>query len=314
MTTRRQPAVTAVAAVDCGTLSTRLLVAGPHGETIERLMRITGLGEGVDSSRRLRPAAVERTLAVLADYRQVMDRHGVKAARMVGTSALRDATDRDLFINAAHETVGVPLELLSGQEEASLSLLGASSDLSPASAPWLIVDIGGGSTELAVGPVTGDGPPAVSMDLGCVRVTERFLHHDPPMSDELARARAWLAGELAVAEAAMPGLRGARTLVGLAGTVSALSCWHQGLHSYERQRVHHSVLERSVVRAAVAELAALPAAARAGLPGIDAGRAGLIVAGALVLEAVMDHFGFGRCLVSEADILDGLVLSLLGRS
>ena len=242
-----------VGAIDCGTLSTRLLVAGPQGEALARLMRITRLGEGVDSSRRLLPAAVERTLAVLASYRGVMDQHGVKVARMVGTSALRDAADRDSFIRAASATVHVPLELLSGQEEAALSLLGASADLSPALAPWLIVDIGGGSTELAISP-----SESISLDLGCVRVTERFLHHDPPTAEELAEARAWLGGELAQAQESVPGLGRARTLVGLAGTVSALSCWHQGLRSYDRDRVHHSLLSREVVKSAVARRAPCP--------------------------------------------------------
>lgn len=295
-----------VAAVDCGTLSTRLLVSGPDGWPRERLMRITRLGEGVDRTRRLAPAAVERTLEVLRDYRGVMDEHAVGALRMVGTSALRDAANREVFTTTANAVVGAPVELLSGSEEAGLSLLGATSDLAPGTGPWLMVDIGGGSTELAVTPTR-----AVSLDLGCVRVTERFFHHDPPTPAELGQARRWLVGQLEAAERAVPELASASDLVGLAGTVAALACWAQGLESYQRSKVHHFRLSYGVVQEALAQLSALPAAGRAGLPGIEPARAPLIVGGILVLETVMAHFAHPECLVSEADILDGLVMTLL---
>jgi exopolyphosphatase/guanosine-5'-triphosphate,3'-diphosphate pyrophosphatase len=301
-----------VAAIDCGTLSTRMLIAGPGGVALARWARITGLGEGVDANRALSPGAVSRTLSVLGEYGNALQSHGVGAARMVGTSALRDASNRGTFVAAAEEAVGVRLELLSGAEEAVLSFRGASADLRPGSGPWLVVDIGGGSTELARGD-GGDDPEVVSLDLGCVRVSERFLAHDPPMEAELAEARRWAAGQLAEAGAAHPSLRSARTLVGLAGTVSALSCWAQGLTAYDRDKSHHSRLSRPVVRAALSQLSALPAASRAGLPGIEPARAPLIVGGVIVLDAVMGHFGFDECLVSEADILDGLALGLLER-
>lgn len=297
-----------VAAVDCGSLSTRLLISDGSARPVLRLMRITGLGEGVDEARRLRPDAMERALSALRGYREAMDRNQVGAVRMVGTSALRDATNRDTFVRAAAAAVGAPLELLSGEDEAALSLLGATSDLPQGSGPWLVVDIGGGSTELAVGP----GPAeAVSLDLGCVRVTERFLHHDPPLSAELAEATQWLVGQLGLAVARAPALTTARVLVGLAGTVSALALFAQGLRDYERDRVHHFHLGRRVVENALAQLAARPVSERAGLPGIEPARAPHVVGGALVLAAVMAYFGHPECLVSEADILDGLVLSLL---
>ncbi len=173
------------AAVDCGTMSTRLLVSGADGEPLVRLTRITALGEGVDASRTLLPQAVQRTVAVLAEYREVMDRYEVGTARMIGTSALRDASNRESFFRAAEDVIGTSVVLLSGDEEASLSYLGATSELNGVPGHWLVADIGGGSTELVV----GRAPLAArSLELGCVRVTERFLHHDPPAPEELAAA------------------------------------------------------------------------------------------------------------------------------
>jgi exopolyphosphatase / guanosine-5'-triphosphate,3'-diphosphate pyrophosphatase len=296
------------AAVDCGTLSTRLLVSRPAGEPIVRLMRITGLGEGVDRSRALLPQAIERTLVVLGEYRELMDQYDVRAARMVGTSALRDASNRASFSRAAEELVGTPLTLLSGEEEASLSFLGATAELSGNGGPWLVADIGGGSTELVVGK---DVPAGRSLDIGCVRVTERFFHHDPPTPAELVAAGAWLGEQYQKAEADLPALRSAVALIGLAGTVSALACFDQGLETCDHEAVHHYRLSRQAVDWALRELAALPASRRSGLPGIEAGRAPVVVGGTLVLASLMTHFGFEDCLVSESDILDGLVLTLM---
>ena len=166
-----------LAAIDCGSLSTRLLVAEPDERTVLRLTRITGLGQGVDGSGALRPEAVERVLAVLRQYRALMDEHGVGAVRMVGTSALRDAGNRASFSDQATAIVGAPLQLLPGGEEALLSFRGATKDLAPGTGPWFMADIGGGSTELAVGPAP---VVAVSLNVGCVRVTERFFARDPP--------------------------------------------------------------------------------------------------------------------------------------
>ncbi len=297
-----------VAAVDCGTFSTRLLVCGPGGAPVARLMKVTALGEGVDRSRMLAAPAVDRALSALHEYRRVMDDHDVHRARMVGTSALRDAGNRDLFCREAAKAIGTELELLSGQEEAALSFSGATRELPPGSGPWLVTDIGGGSTELVVGPAPAH---ACSLDLGCVRVTERFLHHDPPSPAELGAARAWLSEQYRRAEADVPGLSGARTLVGLAGTVAALACYDQGLTTYDRARVHHYRLAREAVERAADDLAREPTAQRRGRPGIEAGRAPMIVGGTLVLATLMAHFGFEDCLVSESDILDGLAWTLL---
>jgi exopolyphosphatase / guanosine-5'-triphosphate,3'-diphosphate pyrophosphatase len=296
-----------LAAVDCGTLSTRLLISASSGEAILRLMRITRLGEGVDRSGLLRPEAIERTLAVLREYRGLMSQHEVQTSRMVGTSALRDAVNRVLFSKPAAEVIGTELELLSGREEAELSFLGSTAELSPKSAPWLVADIGGGSTELVVGP---EPFGARSLDLGCVRVTERLLHHDPPTSDEIAEAKAWLKAQYNEAETQVPEFRRARVFVGLAGTVSALARYDQGLVAYDRKAVHHYRLARPSVERALQDLAGIPASQRAGLPGIEEGRAALIVGGALVLSTLMAHFGFEECLVSESDILDGLVITM----
>jgi exopolyphosphatase / guanosine-5'-triphosphate,3'-diphosphate pyrophosphatase len=296
------------AAVDCGTLSTRLLISSPEDGPIVRLTRVTGLGEGVDRARAIRSEAAERVLTVLREYRGLMERHNVSAARMVGTSALRDACNRASFSHAAEEVVGTPLLLLSGQEEASLSFLGATAELCGTEGPWLVADIGGGSTELVVGP---EPSGARSLDLGCVRVTERFFHHDPPTTNQLATARSWLRAQFSAAEGEVPALRASHALVGLAGTVSALACYDQRLASYDHDAVHHYALSAEAVDRALAALATRPASERAGLPGIEPARAPVIVGGALVLDTLMSHFGFKECLVSESDILDGLVITLV---
>lgn len=299
------------AAVDCGSLSTRLLVATQQGTTLQRLMRVTGLARGVDANGALGPVAVEGVLSVLTDYRRIMDAHDVTAVAMVGTSALRDAADRDRFVRQAEQVVGAELEVLTGEEEASLSFRGATAELAGNGAPYFMVDIGGGSTELAAGPA---GFVATSLDVGCVRLTERHLHHDPPRADEVAGARAWLRSVLSLPARDFPQMREARTMIGLAGTVSALASFDQGLTAYDRDRVHHYRLERAAVQRALTELVGVPAAERAGRPGIEAARAPFIVGGALVLDEVMACFGFDECLVSEADILDGLVARLVERA
>jgi exopolyphosphatase / guanosine-5'-triphosphate,3'-diphosphate pyrophosphatase len=309
-----RPGSGAVAAIDCGTNSTRLLVAGPGGEARARLMRITRLGRGVDLDRRLAPDAIERTVAVLREYREVMDAHGVGQVRMTATSAARDAANRREFFRAAEEAVGVRPELLDGDEEGRLSFAGATAELDPAEGPWLVADIGGGSTELAAGP-GAEGPPTAvcSLDVGCVRITERFLTSDPPAPRQLAAARRFVAGLLQTVSRDQPDFARAATLVGLAGTVAALAAIDQGLPTYDRARVHHYVLTREVVEGLLSALAAESTAARQRRPGVEPDRADVIVGGTVVLAEVMSQFGFGVCLTSEADILDGLVQTLLKR-
>lgn len=301
----------AVAAVDCGTNSTRLLVVDGSGAPIVRLMRITRLGQGVDETHELGAEAIERTLAVLADYRSVMDARGVQRVRLVATSAVRDAANGGELLRAASSVVGVAAELLSGEEEGLLAYAGATAGLPPVAGDDVVLDIGGGSTELIVR--TPSGVDVVSLDLGCVRLTERHLRHDPPMPEELDAARTTIALELDRAVREIPPigeLRSGSRLVGLAGTVSTLSMLDQGLFDYEWDRVHHSVLTVRAVEAWSTTLAGEPAALRARRPGMVPGREDVIVGGALVLAAVMGRFGFAECLVSESDILDGLVASL----
>ncbi len=303
----------AIAAIDCGTNSTRLLVADATGRPVERLMRITRLGQGVDATGRLDPDAIARCVTVLAEYRQIMDRLGVGQGRLVATSAVRDAANGSDFLRAAGEATGLSPELLSGIDEGRLSLAGAVADLDPAQGPFLVLDIGGGSTEL----VTGDGPDdadlaADSLQLGCVRLSERFFADDPPTPAQLAAARVEVDAQLDSAIASHPRLSGAHRLVGLAGTVSTLASVHLGAAEYERALVHHAVLTAADVRRWCVTLSGETAKERLRRPGMVPGRQDVIVGGVLILDAVMERLGFTECLVSESDILDGLVASQLG--
>jgi exopolyphosphatase/guanosine-5'-triphosphate,3'-diphosphate pyrophosphatase len=201
---------------------------------------------------------------------------------------------------------------LSGEEEGRLSFCGATAELDPAGAPWLVADIGGGSTELIVGGDASRPPDAVvSLDIGCVRISERFLRSDPPRRDELHGAREFVAGLLREVTADRPAFEAAATLVGLAGTVAALAAIDQGLDTYDRSRVHHYLLTRETVERLLVTLAGEPTAARRRRPGVEHDRADVIVGGTVVLAELMRHFGFDACLTSEADILDGLVSTLL---
>ncbi len=303
-----------VAAIDCGTNSTRLLVADAEGRRLERLMRITRLGQGVDSTGRLSPDAVGRSLEVLGEYRREMDRWGVVRGRLVATSAARDASNGHEFLAAAGALTGLEPELLTGLEEGRLSLAGAVADLDPADGPFLVLDIGGGSTEL----VAGDGPDdpglaAVSLQLGCVRVTERFFRSDPPTSAQLAAAEAEAGAQLEEAVTAHPTLLGAHRLVGLAGTITTLASLSLGLPHYDPARTHHAVLTSADADHWYHVLAAEDRRARLDRAGMVPGREDVIVAGALILHSVMRRLGCSECLVSEADILDGMVAALLVR-
>jgi exopolyphosphatase/guanosine-5'-triphosphate,3'-diphosphate pyrophosphatase len=303
-----------VAAIDCGTNSTRLLVAGADGRPVERLMRITRLGEGVDSTGALAPEAVERCLAALREFRGVTDRYQVARGRLAATSAARDASNGDEFLEAAGEIAGFHPELLAGTQEGRLSLAGAVSDLEPDGGPFLVLDIGGGSTELVTGTDANDPElVAVSLQMGCVRVTERFLLHDPPTPAELVEAEAMVGESLESAIAEHPRFLAAHRLVGLAGTVTTLAALNLGLAEYDRDRIHHSVLSATEVYDWYRTLAQEVRAARLGRAGMPSGREDVIVGGAMILSAVMTRFGFDECLVSEADILDGMVASLLSR-
>lgn len=311
-----------VAAIDCGTNSTRLLIAttGPSGlVTLDRRMTITRLGQGVDRTGRLDAGAVERTVEVLAGYRQVMESAGVEASastvRMAATSAARDAANRDEFFDAAEDVLGARPELLTGTEEALLSFRGATADLNAADGPFLVMDIGGGSTEFVLGSVADDGSAEVagslSTDMGCVRITERFLDSDPPSAEELSAALSVISLHLDDVLREIPDAPAAATLVGLAGTVSAAAAVELGLAEYDRDAIHHFVLTRYAVEDVFRTLATEALADRIHNPGLERGRADVIVGGMCVLVQVMRTLGFSECLVSEADILDGLAMSLL---
>ncbi len=304
-------------AVDIGTNSVRLLVADVAGEgrdaelrALDRRMEITRLGRGVDATRRLAPGAVERTVGVLHDYRKVLDDLGTERVRATATSAARDATNRDEFFGPAREALGVEPELLTGDEEATLSFLGATAGLHEP-APFLVVDIGGGSTEFVVGGVEPDG--LISVDVGCVRLTEQYLRSDPPEPEELSQAVSIVRDHLTDVARDVPGVKEARTLVGLAGTVTTVAAIELGLAEYDRDRIHHFRLTRAAAEDVFRTLATEPLAQRLHNPGLEPGRADVIVGGTIVLVGVLRAFGFDEMLVSEADILDGLVRSLAGR-
>lgn len=297
-----------LAAIDCGTNSVRLLVSDGQ-RTFERLMRITRLGQGVDRTRRLAPEAIERTLSVLREYREVLDRFGVEQVRMTATSAARDASNREEFFVPAKEIVGVAPELLPGDEEGRLSFVGATAELDPADGPFLVVDIGGGSTEFVVGTTEPIG--VVSADIGCVRLTEKYLHSDPPAAEELANAIGVVRDTLDEVRRSLPAIDEAKRLVGLAGTVTTMAAVEIGLADYDRERIHHFVLTHDAAEDVFRTLATEPRARRVHNPGLEEARADVIVGGAIVLVTIMRHFGFDQCLVSEADILDGLIMSQL---
>ena len=298
-----------VAAIDCGTNSTRLLVSRGGAEPLERLMTITRLGQGVDRTGRLAPEAIDRTLDCLRDYREVMDRLGVEAVRITATSAARDAANRDELFDAAEAVVGTRPELLSGMDEGQLSFRGATADLDPDQGPFLVVDLGGGSTEVCVGTTVCEA--AMSLDVGCVRLTEKYLHSDPPLPEELHACISVTGAHLDDVDREMPAARQARTFVGLAGTISTAAAVEQGLHAYDRDKIHHFELTKAAAEDVFRTLATESRADRAHNPGLEAGRVDVIVGGMAVLVKIMRHFGFESCLVSEADILDGMVLSLL---
>ena len=299
--------MTVVAAVDCGTNSTRLLVS-ENGRTLERLMVITRLGQGVDATGRLAPDAIQRTVDVLRDYRSVMDRLAVAKVRMTATSAARDASNRDDFFDAAEQVVGVRPELLGGVEEGRLSFRGATAELDPNDGPFLVVDIGGGSTEFVTGSAEPEG--AVSVDIGCVRITEKFLHTDPPTAEELSQAISVVHSYLDDVTREVPSANDAARLVGLAGTVSTMAAVEQGLATYDRDRIHHFVLTREAAEDVFRTLATERRAERVHNPGLEEARADVIVGGAVILVTIMRHFDFDDCLVSESDILDGLAQSI----
>ncbi|HEV2757483.1 MAG TPA: Ppx/GppA phosphatase family protein [Actinomycetota bacterium] len=300
-----------VAAIDVGTNSTRLLVAEELADgfrALERRLTVTRLGEDVDKRRVLAPEALQRTLQTIAEYAATCGEYEVTRLRVTGTSAVRDAHNRDDFFEGVRRLTGTDAELLSGEAEARATFLGALSDLSTGN-PVLVVDIGGGSTELVSG--VHEPEHLVSLDLGSVRMLEKHLASDPPSSEELAALRAEVAGALDEVKADLAVPAGAR-LVGVAGTVTQLAALKAGVPVYDPDVTHHAVLSHGDVRRLARRLAALPYEKRRRVRGLHPGRVDVIVPGAEILLAVMEAFDAPEVLVSEKDILDGLVIQLLG--
>jgi exopolyphosphatase / guanosine-5'-triphosphate,3'-diphosphate pyrophosphatase len=298
-----------VAAIDCGTNSIRLLIADVTGDgltDVVRRMEIVRLGEGVDRTGRLSDAALERTRAALVSYAAEIADRDVATVRMCATSASRDASNAGDFRSMVRDVLGVDPEVISGDEEARLSFAGAVAGLD-AERPYLIVDIGGGSTEFVTGAAAVEH--AISMDIGCVRMTERHLHDDPPTAAQIEAATRDITAAVDTALAAVPG-RSARTLVGLAGTVTTVAALALHLPEYDATRIHHARISRDQVAKVTDDLLAMTVAQRLALPVMHPGRADVIGAGALILKIILDRSGQPALVASEHDILDGIALSL----
>jgi len=327
-----------VAGIDCGTNSVRLLIAditppadperGPASTSparpaarpltdLAREMRIVRLGEGVDRTGRLSAAALDRTMTALREYADLITEAKPEAVRMVATSATRDAANSSEFTERVTEVLGVAPEVISGDEEARLSFTGATRELagSPLAAeahcppPYLVTDIGGGSTEFILGGPAGVDS-ARSVNIGCVRLTERHLQGDPPLGDEVAAATGDINAALDQAAESVPAGQ-ARTLIGLAGSVTTVAGIALGLDHYDSARIHHSRVPDAQVRQIAGDLLAMTRADRAAIPVMHPGRVDVIGAGALILDQIMTRFGFSEVLVSEHDILDGIAWSLV---
>lgn len=307
-----------VAAIDCGTNSIRILIADidTDGKLIElvREMRIVRLGEGVDKTGEFSPAALERTFSACEEYRTLIDAHGVKSVRFVATSASRDVSNRAAFIEGVHQRLGVIPEVITGTEEAELSFLGAVRGLTNLESSVLVVDIGGGSTEFVLGDLTDDVQiqNSVSMNIGCVRMTERHLAADPPSQEQIAAVEADIASAFDEAARSVD-FSLAKTVVGVAGTVTTVSAMAMDLQRYEPEIIHGSTLTSAQVEELTQRLLAMTRAQRAALPFMHEGRVDVIGGGALILRELARRTSPISIRVSEYDILDGIVYRLAHR-
>lgn len=311
-----------VAAIDCGTNSIRLLVADADAvgrlTDVDRQMRIVRLGQGVDANGAFAPEAIERTRVALAEYAQIIGETGASRVRMVATSATRDAANREDFFAMTREVLGAVIagseaEVITGDEEARLSFNGAVGELDPSEGPFVVVDLGGGSTEVVLGD-GGGVHAAYSTDIGCVRITERCLHDDPPRPEQVAEAEQFAAQRLDEAFAQVP-VEQAHTWVGVAGTMTTISAVAQGLDVYDPDRVHLSRLSLDDLDRVTRQLISMSHAERAALGPIHPGRVDVIGGGAIVTRVLARELarraGIGELVVSEHDILDGIALSVL---
>ncbi|HEY2640327.1 MAG TPA: Ppx/GppA phosphatase family protein [Streptosporangiaceae bacterium] len=311
-----------VAAIDCGTNSLRLLIADidPVRRTltdVNRRMEIVRLGQGVDATGRLAPDALERTFRVLTEYAAEIAAAGAGRVRMVATSAIRDASNADEFTDGVVGILGTSPEVITGDEEARLSFAGATAELAAEAGgphqpipPYLVLDIGGGSTEFVLGgDPQDDGLTAISVDIGSVRLTERHLRSDPPARSQVQAAIADIDSSLDDVATAVP-LSTARTLVGLAGSVTTITAIALRLPAYDSARTHHAWISADAVHAVTEQLLSQTRAERAAIGSLHPGRVDVIGAGALVLDRVMRRFGFTEYITSEHDILDGIAWSI----
>jgi exopolyphosphatase/guanosine-5'-triphosphate,3'-diphosphate pyrophosphatase len=290
-----------LAAIDVGTNTVRLLVADASGSTlrfVDKGRAITRLGQGVDAGRRLAPEAIERTVEAIEGFvRRARDARA-DHIRITGTSAVRDASDRDAFVSTVNDRTGLAFEVLPGAEEGRISYLGATSELPHGD--YVVCDIGGGSTELST------AESSISLDVGSVRLRERCLHSDPPTRAEITHAEAVVDEALELVRFDLPA-----TLVGVAGTITTLTALILGQASYDADRVHRSVISRSDVSAWTRRLLDMPVDDVVALGPVERGRADVIAGGSLILARVMERWAFDEALISERDILDGLVLDLV---
>lgn len=303
-----------VAAIDCGTNSIRLLIADVDNEKlvdIVRTMVIVRLGEGVDKTGEFSQAALQRTFAALDSYVELINEHKPERFRFVATSASRDVSNREEFVSGIKSRLGIEPDVISGDEEASLSFLGATADLvndenAPA-APYLVVDIGGGSTEFVLG--TSGPTDAISTNVGCVRMTERNLVSDPPTAEQISAATADIDAAIDQAFDAVP-ISQAKSLIGLAGSVTTVAAIAMELDEYNPYKIHGSRISAARVHEVTEQLLHMTRAQRAALGPMHEGRIDVIGGGALVLDRIMQRTGITEVVVSERDILDGIARAL----
>ena len=299
-----------VAAIDCGTNSIRLLIADIDGNNFREVVRdmeIVRLGQGVDETGQFHPDAIARTLAAVDKFAAEIAKRGVEKIRFCATSATRDATNRHLFVDGVRERLGIELEVISGDEEAALSFAGAIKDLDPSNGPFLVVDIGGGSTEFVFGTSTVEA--ARSVNIGCVRMTERHFASDPATAEQIELARTDIQAAIAQAAAVVP-ITKAKTLVAVAGTATTVAAAALDLPEYDRYAIHLSRISAQQTHDAATMFATSTREQRLALGYMHPGRVDVIAAGSLVLSEIMKATGATEFVASESDILDGMAFSL----
>jgi exopolyphosphatase/guanosine-5'-triphosphate,3'-diphosphate pyrophosphatase len=299
-----------VAAIDCGTNSIRLLIAdidGSNFREVVRDMEIVRLGQGVDETGQFHPDAIARTLAAVDKFAAEIAKRGVEKIRFCATSATRDATNRHLFVDGVRERLGIELEVITGEEEAALSFAGAIKDLDSSNGPFLVVDIGGGSTEFVFGTSTVEA--ARSVNIGCVRMTERHFASDPATPEQIEAARSDIQAAIAQAAAVVP-ITQAKTLVAVAGTATTVAAAALDLPEYDRYAIHLSRISAQQTHDAATMFATSTREQRLALGYMHPGRVDVIAAGSLVLSEIMKATGASEFIASESDILDGMAFSL----